>query len=423
MEQKNIEAIPKVIIFYGANGSGKSTISNSIIENPNLFKGEYINADLIAKSLEQKIPDYTTRNIEAANIAENRRITAIKEHRSLAFETVGSTPEKIALMTQAKESGYEVTLIFVTTKDPEINVQRVANRVAEGGHSVDPSAIRSRYEKTMQLLSVAVDHADNANIFDNSGRSPFLVAVKENMQLSLHNPAQHPDWVNKRLVTPYIERMESREAMSEILKNSNVSDAKISDANASNGSKYLGEIVTVTKHHVLQKLNNGDYLIHDLSLTATNNIKEGVHSKIEYAYEKGKIAPIIDSFNKVHIGSKMTEPEYKSVETKLGIKNAVITLPQANTTYSGNVMQVSETHIVQRTGNNSAVAHSIEKLSNGKELLSLAASGELKGKSFDFVYRTEQGKATQSLVQAVKNNVAPVIASAPNKQQNTEIKR
>lgn len=127
------------IVFAGPNGSGKSTITSAVVENPALFKREYINADDIAKSLEVDIPNYRERNIKAATIAEERRLAAFEERRAVAFETVLSTPEKIALMTQAKAKGYEVTLVFVTTKDPEINVQRVSNRVDLGGTALRPT--------------------------------------------------------------------------------------------------------------------------------------------------------------------------------------------------------------------------------------------------------------------------------------------
>jgi predicted ABC-type ATPase len=40
------------------------------------------------------------------------------------------------MMVQARERGFDVALIYVGTIDPSINVVRVANRVALGGHDV-----------------------------------------------------------------------------------------------------------------------------------------------------------------------------------------------------------------------------------------------------------------------------------------------
>ncbi|WP_326942500.1 zeta toxin family protein [Actimicrobium sp. GrIS 1.19] len=181
-----------MIVFAGPNGSGKSTIANAVVHDPALFSGEYVNADDIAHALEKNIPNYIERNVLAANIAEERRFAAFRERRDVAFETVMSTPGKVALLRHAKAEGYEVTLVFVTTDDAEKNVQRVKKRVEQGGHGVEPGAVPDRYVASMHLLAAALDHADQAKVYDNSSDKPLLVAIKRGAELDLHNPAQHP---------------------------------------------------------------------------------------------------------------------------------------------------------------------------------------------------------------------------------------
>jgi predicted ABC-type ATPase len=94
--------IPVVIIFAGPTGSGKLTITKAVVGDPEQFTGEYINADDIARSLRAQITDYRERNSKAAQMAEERRLRALHEGRDFAFETVMSTPEKVALMTQRR---------------------------------------------------------------------------------------------------------------------------------------------------------------------------------------------------------------------------------------------------------------------------------------------------------------------------------
>jgi predicted ABC-type ATPase len=79
--------------------------------------------------LSSQIADPRECNIAAAQEVERQRLELLQSGQSLAFETVMSTPEKVALLSQARERGYEVTLVFVTTSDPDINVSRVANRL------------------------------------------------------------------------------------------------------------------------------------------------------------------------------------------------------------------------------------------------------------------------------------------------------
>ncbi len=292
MTQDDAREAPSVIVFAGPNGSGKSTITKAL--NRTDFKGEYINADDIAKSLEPQIPDYLQRNLAAARMAEERRISAMKEGKAFAFETVMSTPEKVAIMTQAKAAGYSVSLVFVTTSDPDINVQRVANRVALNGHDVDPATVRERYHKTMALLPAALEHANAASVYDNSKDMPYEVAIKRDNQLHLHNDAARTPWVAEKLVRPYVERMASRrelESAFDKLAQTNPSSlpAVLRDADASNGKKYGGQIVALTDKHALQQTGANVFVIHDRSLMAPKDLQLGKQATIQYAYDKGKL--------------------------------------------------------------------------------------------------------------------------------------
>lgn len=122
----------------------------------------------------------------------------------------------------------------------------------------------------MNLLACALDHADHAQVFDNSGRTPIVVASKKEGKLDLHNPSQHPDWVKDKLVDPYLERMESREELKEAFEKTASGNSVLKDADASNGKHYSGEIVAVTKHHVVQKNDENTFVLHDRSLITFN---------------------------------------------------------------------------------------------------------------------------------------------------------
>lgn len=294
------ELSPRVIVFAGPNGSGKSTINRRVLQDPALnFQGEYINADEIAKGLEATIADRQSRDIKAAELAEQRRETAIKEHRPFAFETVMSTPEKIGLMTQAKAKGYDVTLVFVSTSDPQLNVARIANRVAQDGHPVAPETVHRRYHSAMALLPCAVEHADAALVVDNSGASPVDVALKADGQL--HQLADNaPAWVAEKLVKPYKAREASRaqidKTFEQLCAGGTASlPAVLADADASNGKTYRGKLVEVTPHHALQQIGANKFVIHDRTLSVDQDLKKGKQAVIGYAYEKGKIvAPSLE---------------------------------------------------------------------------------------------------------------------------------
>jgi predicted ABC-type ATPase len=71
-------------------------------------------------------------------------------------------------MADAKTLGYKVYLYFISTEQPLINIDRIQNRVDQGGHSVPEKKIWSRYYRTMDNLLSAIRLADKAYLFDNS---------------------------------------------------------------------------------------------------------------------------------------------------------------------------------------------------------------------------------------------------------------
>jgi len=52
----------------------------------------------------------------------------------------------IDYMWRAAKMGFQVRFYFVATDDPAINLDRVANRVAHGGHDVPTDRIIGRYD-------------------------------------------------------------------------------------------------------------------------------------------------------------------------------------------------------------------------------------------------------------------------------------
>ena len=97
---------PRILVFAGPNGSGKSTITKKIP-----ICGIYVNADEI-----KRITRCT--DLEAAQEAEQIRLSLLSAHKDFTFETVLSTDRNLALLRQAKEMGYEIQAVFILTNDP-----------------------------------------------------------------------------------------------------------------------------------------------------------------------------------------------------------------------------------------------------------------------------------------------------------------
>jgi len=158
----------------GANGAGKSTFHRLLLEPRGVV---LVNADLIARSLQPRDPSAVAReaSAEAVLLADHLLASGVP----FCFETVFSHPSKIDLMARARAHGYRVILVAVHLGDIDLNVARVSQRVAEGGHAVPEAKVRSRAPRVLANLARALPLADEAIFIDNSSADdPFRVVLR-----------------------------------------------------------------------------------------------------------------------------------------------------------------------------------------------------------------------------------------------------
>ena len=177
---KNRSVDKNLIVIAGPNGSGKSTLIKQYIEYFNLFDYEYINSDIYARTLFSDVQDEKEKYLKAFEIEKGKKETALKESRNFIMETVNSSDKNFDFYKRCKESGYKITVIFIATDSPEINIKRVAKRVSQGGHGVPQDKIISRYYKSIENAKPLFAVADEILIFDNSidNESPELCYYK-----------------------------------------------------------------------------------------------------------------------------------------------------------------------------------------------------------------------------------------------------
>jgi predicted ABC-type ATPase len=208
---------PFLLVIAGPNGSGKSTLTNYLLEAGIDF-GEYINPDEIAATLDLPEP---VRSKQAQAIADVQRDRCLTSRLSFSFESVMSHRSKVDFMIRADDAGYDVTIYFVCTSDPEINVRRVENRVSRGGHDVPHERIVARYWRTLELLPYAALVARRTVLFDNSALVGYLAnSLLPNPKTGLRPVGEMsgdgkdyeivlesdvPAWVLDHLVKPLVE--------------------------------------------------------------------------------------------------------------------------------------------------------------------------------------------------------------------------
>ena len=166
----------QLYIIAGCNGAGKTTASFTILPEVLNCK-EFINADEIAKGLSPFQPESVA--MQASRIMLARMDELLQKGETFAFETTLATKSYKQKIEWAQANGYEVTLLFFWLDSPNMAKKRVAQRVAEGGHSIPSETIERRYHNGIaNLFAIYIDMVDICYIFDNSEGERTPIAKK-----------------------------------------------------------------------------------------------------------------------------------------------------------------------------------------------------------------------------------------------------
>src|SRR5205814_8687969 len=98
---------------------------------------------------------------EATEIASARRQELIVARRSYAAKTVFSHESKVELVRDAVDAGYLVTLHVIAVPE-NLAVDRVENRVENGGPAVPENKIRERYGRLWAHVADAIRLAEQS---------------------------------------------------------------------------------------------------------------------------------------------------------------------------------------------------------------------------------------------------------------------
>ena len=138
---------------------------------------EFVNADEIAKGISPFHPERVA--IQAGKIMLKRIDELLEEGVDFAIETTLSTFSYQKTIRIAQSKGYVVTLLFFWLNSEELAIDRVKQRVSEGGHNIPEETIRRRYHRGIEyLFRFYLDICDNYIVVDNSNHDHQLIARK-----------------------------------------------------------------------------------------------------------------------------------------------------------------------------------------------------------------------------------------------------
>lgn len=122
----------RIIIIAGPNGAGKTTFALEYLPKE-ADCPLFVNADLIADGLSPFDPSAAAVRAGRLMLEEINR--HVRSGASFAFETTLAGRRYAQLIQRWQRSRYRVHLIFLQLHNETLAIERVAVRVAQGGHS------------------------------------------------------------------------------------------------------------------------------------------------------------------------------------------------------------------------------------------------------------------------------------------------
>ena len=121
---------PRVAVFAGINGAGKSTASRRVLVDV-LGIRSFVNADAIARGLNGIDPESVA--FHAGRVMVEYLDVLAKKRADIALETTLTARTYASWFTKRRDEGYAVYLYYFWLRDADLAIERVAKRVAAGG--------------------------------------------------------------------------------------------------------------------------------------------------------------------------------------------------------------------------------------------------------------------------------------------------
>lgn len=151
-------------VYAGVNGAGKTTMYRM---NKTKSEEGRINSDEILREFGgdwKKDSD----QFRAGKIALQRKEEYLQKGISYSQETTLATRYIIKDAIKARELGYITEMHYVSVESADIAIERVKNRVKDGGHGIPDDLVRRRYEKSLNNLKLAIESFNTVYIYDNT---------------------------------------------------------------------------------------------------------------------------------------------------------------------------------------------------------------------------------------------------------------
>ncbi len=163
----------KYIIFAGCNGVGKST----------LFQTCSCLRDMPRINMDEIVKDFGSWKNKADIIKAGKKAVSLINYYldsgiSFTQETTLCGNSILNNIEKAYTLGYEIIIYFVTVDSADIAIERIKARVKAGGHGINESDVRRRFNESKSNLKKVLRYCKEVNLFDNTTKMVWVKKIK-----------------------------------------------------------------------------------------------------------------------------------------------------------------------------------------------------------------------------------------------------
>jgi predicted ABC-type ATPase len=179
---------PFIFVLAGVNGAGKSSVAGAMLQDQGL---SWFNPDTYARQMANELGmDIEEANSRAWERGRSALEKAIAKRSSYAFETTLGGTSMTRLLAKASRT-HSVVMLYCGLSSAELHIERVAQRVVQGGHDIPEAMIRERWDASRVNLVKLLPVLSRLQVLDNSARvetgqeipDPVLVLEMESGQV------------------------------------------------------------------------------------------------------------------------------------------------------------------------------------------------------------------------------------------------
>lgn len=162
----------RILILAGPNGAGKTTFAREFLPKE-MDCPLFVNADLIAQGLSPFAPELA--EVQAGRIMLQRMKELVRAGESFGFETTLSPVTYAERIPEWRQSGYQIDLLFLELDSEELALDRVKQRVLQGGHDVASDVLRRRFSRGQEnFKTIYRPKVDRWMLFNTSTELPIM---------------------------------------------------------------------------------------------------------------------------------------------------------------------------------------------------------------------------------------------------------